>query len=375
MKTIRTLGAGLLILLFLLPAAGFAAGLFGDAQTSENRALASWPSLGQPDYFKGIDAFLSDRFGGRMALIRLSREVRDNLGEDPDAVVRGQDGWLYLGESAYRDEFEGVGAWDDAQVERWVADLLAARDVFEGAGIPFAATIAPDKARIYPETLPKDWRLGGRRFKSRVLGDARLSDLSFDIEPDLLLRKDTGDLVYFARDTHWNPTGGAVASAAIMNALDPSRTLARHDPGAMTLISPYEPQDLERMQGQENSEEVPSLIVPSPRPEGYAVDMVGADETGVPARGYLHTKVVTHSDFPDATGTLVIVGDSFADAMMEFFTPSFRTIVKIHHGAEDFTVGTDEVLSYDPDAVLLMIVERSAHRKARPILVGPTVDE
>ena len=70
----------------------------------------------------------------------------------------------------------------------------------------------------------------------------------------------------------------------------------------------------------------------------------------------------------------MIVGDSFADFMMEQFMPSFERVVKIHHGGELYDVGTDEVLSYDPDAVLVMIVERSAHRKDHPIVVGPTVE-
>jgi hypothetical protein len=72
--------------------------------------------------------------------------------------------------------------------------------------------------------------------------------------------------------------------------------------------------------------------------------------------------------------TLVVIGDSFTDAMMPYLKWPYDRVVRIHHGAGDYTVGTDEVLSYNPDAVLIMIVERSAHRKSRPLVIGPSID-
>jgi hypothetical protein len=65
-------------------------------------------------------------------------------------------------------------------------------------------------------------------------------------------------------------------------------------------------------------------------------------------------------------GTLVIVGDSFGDAMTGHFRPSYSEIIRIHHGAHLKTVTLDEVLAYNPDAVLFATAERQAASKERP---------
>lgn len=168
-RLVQTLGACLLILTFLVPMGGYALGLFAGVSTTENRALAAWPQWGETAdggsgdaldpaqrYTEGINAHLSDRFGARMPLIRFARKIRDNLGEDAPLVVRGKGDWLFLGRESLRDEFEGQGPWTDADVDRWVEDILAAKAVFDARGIPFALSIAPDKARIMPEFLPDD---------------------------------------------------------------------------------------------------------------------------------------------------------------------------------------------------------------------------
>ena len=310
-----------------------------------------------------------------MALIRLSREVKDNLGEDPPMVVRGKHPWLFLGEAAYRDEYEGVATWPDAQAQDWVEALRASEDNFASAQIPLAVTIAPDKARIYPEFLPKDWREGRRRFKSAVLDDPRLATMTLDTEPALLAHKaQTGEQVYYARDTHWNASGGAVSATMIMDRLDPENTLERapvSDPDTRPGKRVY---DLEAMIGTTETQEPESLRRRFPSLPGYTVTRPHLLADGTPERGALHTIIVTDDRPRETQKTLVVIGDSFTDAMMPYLKWPYDRVVRIHHGAGDYTVGTDEVLSYNPDAVLIMIVERSAHRKSRPLVIGPSID-
>lgn len=377
MGLVRRIAVLIAFALFLAPAAllGTAVLTEGQADTSENRSLASWPAWdgSARRYTRGVDAFLSDRFGLRMPLIRLARDVRDNLGEDAPAVVRGRDPWLFLGELAYRDEFEGVGEWDAAQVERWAESLVEAREALAARGVPLIVTIAPDKARIYPEHVPGDWRQGGRRFKQAVLSHPAVSAFGADVEPAILDAKARGEAVYFARDTHWSPSGGAAAARVLLGRLDPE-VLHPRPQNAPVADRPAERlYDLEAMLGEAETSEPTSRRAGFPALSGYSVTPATVLPDGTPERGALHTIVVTHDTDNGASGTLVIVGDSFADSMMPQLAAGYRRVVRIHHGGAAYTVGTDEILSYDPDAVLLMIVERSAHRKPRPLVVGPTV--
>ena len=373
-RLVRNILAVLLLAAFTLPAVGYAVGMARGAAVSksENRRLAGFPSWRAGDSFRGytsrIDDHLKDRFGGRTLLIDVAREVRDNLGEDPPLVVRGKDDWLFLGQTGYREEYEGRGRWDDAQVGSWAEDLSAADSYFESRGIPFIAAIAPDKARIYPEHLPEDWTRGERRFAAAVL-DATERDVTRDLEPAILAAKAAGEQAYLRRDTHWAPSGSLAALNVLLDAL--GREPGEGGPVGQRTRS--ELGDLERMSGSDAPSEPPYAGRALPSRAGYAPRFPERDADGVPVRRALATKIITDG-VDDADGTLVIVGDSFADFMMPQIMPHFARVVKIHHGAGEYTVGTDEVVAYSPDAVLFLVVERDAARKERPLLIGPTLD-
>ena len=378
-RLIRNIAVVLLLAAFTLPAIGYAVGMVRGANVSaaENRRLSAFPRWSEAETFRGytddIDANLRDNFGGRTTLIDIARNVRDNLGEDPPLVVRGEDDWLFLGQTGYREEFEGRGRWNDARVEGWVRDLRAAEAVFAERGIPFAAAIAPDKARIYSEHLPGDWTMGERRFATSLLRGMQGagSDAFVSLDAAMLRAKAAGEQVYYRRDTHWSPSGSFAASQVWMDAMGGTRP--RYDGGTVALRGRAALGDLDRMSGEEASTEPEAMMRADPNTPGYSVVFPHIAPNGDPERGALATKTI-EADVDGARGTLVIVGDSFADFMMPQFMAGYERVVKIHHGSEAFTVGTDEILSYDPDAVLFLVVERDAARKARPILVGPSTD-
>ncbi len=378
-KIVRNIGVVTLLAAFTLPAIGYAVGMVRGAGVSaaENRRLSAFPKWSEAETFRGytddIDANLKDNFGLRTLLIDIARDVRDNLGEDPPLVVRGEDDWLFLGQTGYREEFEGRGRWTDARVQSWTRDLRAAEAFFAARDIPFAAAIAPDKARIYPDKLPADWTMGERRFASSLLRAMQSagSDSFVALEPAILRAKDAGEHVYYRRDTHWSPSGSFAASQVWMDAMGEDRP--RFDGGDVDLRGRAALGDLDRMSGSTQSAEPPAMMRADPKRAGYRVVFPHKMANGDPARGALATKTI-EDGMDDASGTLVIVGDSFADFMMQQFMASFARVVKIHQGSESFTVGTDEILSYEPDAVLFLVVERDAARKARPMVIGPSLD-
>lgn len=371
-RWIRSAAVALLAIGFCVPAAGFVVnsldGLSGVSET-EKRSLAAFPDWsGSPrTYTSDIDSFLEDNFGFRMTMIRAARKIRDNLGEDPSGVVYGQEGWLFLGDLDYRNEFEGVGDWRDERIDDWIDSLADTHETLSDRGIPFAAMIGPDKARIYPEFVPQDWREGTRRFRTRL--HARAADSPrptglVDVEPELRAAKADGLPVYWQRDTHWTSIGTYGVAMRVMDALDPAQSLPRFQPGPAEMRTDPRLFDLDALAGFETSQEPPSLTIrmPVPGPGGFQrlgpqrADGADTDNFGTIRIGGLNPQ----------GGRLVIVGDSFADAMIQHFYPSYAEIVRLHHGARFYDVSLDEVLAYEPDAVLFIAVERQAAQMARP---------
>ena len=78
MRLVRNIGAGALVMAFLVPLLGYGLSAYRGVTEAgtENRRLAPWPEWNGSarDYTAAIDAHLSDRFGGRMTLIRFARE-------------------------------------------------------------------------------------------------------------------------------------------------------------------------------------------------------------------------------------------------------------------------------------------------------------
>lgn len=371
-RLIRNIAVALLILAFSLPALGYIAGLVrgGDGiSLTEKRELEARPVFDGDvrAYTAAFDSYLEDHFGFRMIMIRLARKIRDNFGENPPDVIFGQEGWLYLGSNRYRDEFEGNGLWDEAQVERWIASFTEVKNTLSDRDIPFVAFIAIDKSRAYPEFLPNDWDASGRRFRSTLHAHPNADETGLiDIEPLVMAAKDRGKLVFFRRDTHWTADGTYDLAMSVMDRLDPSMQRRRFlpDPPREQTITTVP--DLDGMAGFETSQEPPFTMIDFPPSRSGQVTVLEPATEDDPKRGQFATlRILGTEDAP--AGRLVIVGDSFADAMVGHFRPSFSEIVRIHHGAHYFDISLDDVLSYDPDAVLFVTAERQAAIKARPL--------
>lgn len=370
-RWIRNIAVMGLLVAFLLPAIGFALSLVRGADgvsVTEKRVLASLPSFqGEARSFTSdFDLYLEDNFGFRMFFIRVARKIRDNLGENPPQVAVGQDGWLFLNQANYRDEFEGNGRWNEKDVQTWIASLSEIKAKLAAKNIPFAAIIAVDKARAFPEMTPKDWQEGSRRFRAALHSHPQVGQTGLiDAEPLVQAAKARGKQTFYLGDTHWTSDGTYDVAMAALDAVDPAFVRPRFLPGPPEPQAPQRVFDLEAMSGRETSQEPTHETINFPPTKPGFRSSITLLEDGTPDEGQFSTiRILGTDDAPD--GTLVIVGDSFADAMVGHFRPSYAEIIRIHHSAHLKTIALDEVLAYNPVAVLFVTAERQAFSKDRP---------
>lgn len=169
----------------------------------------------QDSTYKKI-TYLKDNFGGKEFLLeRYINFKYYNLHESPqpDKVIIGKDGWLFLGDSFAQGHSISLGLvkFSNSELER-ITNVIRERKKFLGAhNIKFDIAIAPNKQSVYDKYLltgkydpNNNTQLLKKYLKSTI--DFDLIDLKEAIDS----YKDSVQL-YYKNDTHWNGIGAFLA--------------------------------------------------------------------------------------------------------------------------------------------------------------------
>jgi hypothetical protein len=175
------------------------------------------------EFTRKLDSYITDRLAFRDHLIRLRNGLSFALLGDPGdkLVVAKRDGWMQYVDNANLGSFLNRAPFDQAALQSAAQQLEAKRQWLEKRGIRYLLVIAPDKATIYPESMPGYYR--------HCPGPTRLDQLlqylrdHTDVQAlDLrspLRREAKRQLVYWKTDTHWNHVGSWVAYCAVVQKL------------------------------------------------------------------------------------------------------------------------------------------------------------
>jgi len=149
----------------------------------------------------------------RTAAIALNAGARLVLfGEAAGDAVVGRGGWLFT-----LEEFERRP--DDAdRAARRVAEIAEVRRRLLELDVEVAVVLVPSKARIYADRVPDRWRAlaDHPRYELALQSLRERGVLAVDLRDALR----AGNVpTYFARDTHWTPTGARRAARALAAAV------------------------------------------------------------------------------------------------------------------------------------------------------------
>ncbi|MCI4679214.1 alginate O-acetyltransferase [Rhodoblastus acidophilus] len=293
-----------------------------DPLANEKRRLArlEFPtSLAQWQKFpKNFDAFFSDNFGFRTALIRLDSKVSlAFLGRLPsERVVTGKKDWLFFAGEHSIELYQNALPLSASDLAVMRERIAGRRDRLAAKGIGYEFVIAPDKHTIYPEyMLDRFLRRSRPSQYSQTMEMAKEAKLPVvDLRPVLLAAKPHG-LVYLRDDTHWNDIGAALAMGPILAGMAPKfqfpppsvtgkdfemKSLPTGDLAEMALI---------------NRRETAPVRKESSLPCKFEVTEKDWDSAG----RKLHTR--THC--PGKKGKLLFIHDSFGDALVPLLAARF----------------------------------------------------
>lgn len=348
-------------------------GVDSKPQVEENRQLAKLPpvSLEQftsAKYFRSWGDYLRDNFSFRGRLTEANAHIRYNYfaSSPTDSVLVGEDGWLFYAQEGMKSDFARNNSLPLSyfnKIDRYLAELKAWSDE---TGIKVTFMITPNKHNIYGDSLSsKSYKGSGASLGERVsaYAEEHYPEVGLNIFPDLqLASQNSNEQVYFKIDTHWNPQGAVIAveklakrlSISLMDRLDSSRSLT---------ISPG---NFGQLMGLKLKEDYNQLIPSSGWSANNFTELSDSIENlfkGQRIDRLTASKGIISSSFnPVSRPNILLIGDSFSDAMTPYISEISDVGVTIRpwsmENAPDTRFNKNLVELVSPDLIVIQIVER-----------------
>ena len=362
MKNKSILFIALCLLLCLIPSVGML--FFPTTQTSENKAMAEFPSVLtqegalNTEFFQEFETYFNEHMALRNPLVFMDAKIQTGLFRESNVsgVISGTDGWLYY--SSTLDDYLGLNVMSGRELFNLAHNIRVVQDYLEEKDIDFTFTIAPNKNTLYGEHMPyyKDRIVDPQH--SAVLLAPYLTRQNVSYVDLFALFEAQEEVLYLKRDSHWNNKGALMVYNAIMDDLD----IAHDDySAAEPKLVKNENGDLNRM--------LYSFYGPLEENYDYALtqNYVFDKQDATVEDGW----IVTENQ--NAEGKLLMFRDSFANTLIPFFSEAFGSACysKGEPNAMESLVETSQ-----PDAVVIEKVERniSDYLQEPPILTAPTAE-
>ncbi|MCU0762308.1 MAG: hypothetical protein MUF76_04820 [Hydrogenophaga sp.] len=301
---------------------------------------------------------------------------RTGLSTDPQKVIVGRDGWLFMGDR-YANNLSaqrlGAGS-NDAELAAGIGNnLLAWESWLRTQGVQaFVLQIGPDKHRVHPEYLP-GWASLGKAPRVELLTRGPARRLISDPAAALQQAAAKGQpMPYYKTDSHWNLWGAAIAMRDLRQTLHTygvSLQTALPDPPQVDRVDRREGGDLSaflRIQHQVEEFEPLPLGLEHPRGPSDIRDLATNAPVAPAPHGQLqHPRLTLQVVTPSAANPLKVLWlrDSFGSALAPFFAADFRETIQIHwsYGLNRNAMQlVNLVHTHRPDVVVLTLVERVA---------------
>ena len=344
-KSLPLIFTALCLILCMIPSAGM---IF--RPTTEpigNERPVELPKLTDEDgtlnlsYFSQLSDYFNQHFAFRSEALTADAKVMSGVFgvSNTGTVTVGTDGWLYYTDTL--DDYLGRDTFTSREVQDVIHNLGVIRDYARGQGVDFLFTIAPNKNTLYPEHMPYYTSAKVSSVHNRDLLRAALTDSDIPYADLFGILEEQDEVLYFARDSHWNNKGALLAYDRILTALGKV-----HDDYASATVS----------RRKDFVGDLSRILYPAGAEPEYNY-YYGAEDRYTyvtPTKSVEEGRITTTN--PDAAGSLYMYRDSFGNALLPFFAAAY--------GDATFTKAFPMILSADlaaakPDTFVMELVERN----------------
>ena len=132
-------------------------------------------------------------------------------------MIQGKNGWLYYKDSL--DDYLGQDLLSDRSLFNIAHMLSMTQQALEEKGVNFLFTIAPNKNSLYGDNMPyyDKLKVSDQTNRENLEGWLKTEKVAYADLYQALMEED--EVLYHARDSHWNNKGAALAADVLMDAL------------------------------------------------------------------------------------------------------------------------------------------------------------
>ena len=327
----------------------------------ENREMTKMPSVNitKLDKFPSqFTSFYNDNFPFRTLFFQF--DYRILLKKSPvKEVIIGQENWLFSGKN--KDKYQGIISFSDKEMQFAIRSLKERMKNYDEMGIKFYFAMVPTSYEIYPEYLPRYIFRAKKTAADKFREELQNADIPFlYLKDDLIKNKPAGQL-YRKNDHHWNELGAYFAYKAIVD-------LIKKD---FPQIPAYELTDFELTPVYTKTGNLVNMLNDNfkslfDEDIKYEVKLNDSSKQWyeVKKAGYPCPKGFAYPWEYEQDGetplkelpNIVIIRDSYFNAMIPFFFNSFSRSVAIFD-AWKYQENMDIVLQEKPKIVLIVIYE------------------
>lgn len=304
--------------------------LWPDAKTSsmENRSLQQFPtislsSINDGQFFKDVNNWYSDQFVGRDQWIQLKYLISKMTG-----VKKIDD--VYLGKGAL---IEDTSAVNEEQKER---NIQAINQFCTSSGKASYFLLAPNAVSVQSDKLPS--------FATPLDQNAQIDDYLSKLDASIQkvdvresFKEHKNEYLYYKTDHHWTSLGSYYAYKALSSSMDLGQTEIS-DYHVYPVSTDFKG-TLSGKVGSAFMEDQIDIYVPKENSEYIMTDETSRDSSrSIYSMDALHTKDQYTVFLSGNTGRislemdndsdrhLLLIKDSYANSMIQFLIPHFRTI-------------------------------------------------
>ncbi len=314
-------------------------------ETTEKKELAAMPSLVSDgelntEYLSQLGAYFTDHFAFRQQLVSIDSTLRAKLfGVSADeSVVVGRDGWLFYSDTL--SDYTGSDPMSEREIFNIANNLALTQQFVSQNGAEFAFTIAPNKNTLYPQFMPYYTTAAKAESHNAIRLEEMLTARGINYVNLFELFEEQEEILYYARDSHWNNTGALLVCEELL------RSVSDSDVSFMSL---------EGETGGEYVGDLNLMLFPdNPAPEEDITYAAGEYSFINGAQSVEDPIIVASAS--DVPGSLLMYRDSFGNSMIPFMAGAYAKscfVRTVPYNLETY------MMIHQPTTVIIEKVERS----------------
>lgn len=302
-----------------------------------------FPELNLKKSISSLKSYYLDNFGLKDFFLKKYLKTKTNCFKEnpkPNSVVKGQNGWYFLGNqynNVINDAF-GNDDFTDEELNNITQNIKDINNYLSSKNIKFYLVVPPNKSSVYKEHLP--YKLAQSKNKLTVLKNKLVNEINFriiDLTDTLLISKNKAQL-FHKTDSHWNDLGAFIGYSKTMK--DISKDIE---------VSLASKSDFNITTKIVDNNDLTKMINTTVKNEAVVFDSKN-DINPEPYLNSYHRYVN-----PDKSLKIIMHRDSYADAWMKYFIESFGETFFL----ENYKLDKNLIEKVKPDIIIFELIERN----------------